>query len=135
MTPTRSVILTALLTVSGLAPIATGTLHAQAQPAAPAYVVNEITVTDPAGFSTYATREGALVEKFGGRFLARGGKAASIAGAVPQRVVIYVFDSMARAQAWRDAPEQAELTDLRDKSSMFFSFIVEGCATCAPPRG
>ena len=134
MTPTRTTTLIALLAMAGTGALTAGRLHAQSQPLAPAYVVNEITVTDPAGFSTYATREGALIEKFGGRFLARGGKAASISGAVPQRVVIYVFDSMARAQAWRDAPEQAELTDLRDKSSMFFSFIVEGCATCAPPR-
>ena len=135
MTLTRTVTLMALLTAAGLGAIVAGGVHAAAQPAASAYVVNEITVTDPAGFADYAAREGVLIEKFGGRFLARGGKAASVNGAVPGRVAIYVFDSMAKAQAWRDAPEQAELTELRDKSSMFFSFIVEGCGTCAAPHG
>ena len=135
MTATRTMRLIAVFATVGVAAATAGSRHAQSQPAAAAYVVNEITVTDPAGFATYATREGALVEKFGGRFLARGGRAASVSGAVPGRVAIYVFDSMAKARAWRDAPEQAALTELRDKSSMFFSFIVEGCAACAPPHG
>jgi uncharacterized protein (DUF1330 family) len=135
MTRIRTFTLIATLAMAGLGTIAARNLHAQGQASAPAYVVTEITVTDPAGFAAYAKREGSLIEKFGGRFLARGGKAISVSGAVPQRMAIYVFDSMAKAQAWRDAPEQAELTELRDKSSMFFSVIVEGCATCAPPQG
>jgi len=49
------------------------------------------------------------------------------------RVAIYVFDSLAKANAWHDAPEQKELVALRDKSSNFRSYIVEGCATCSPP--
>ena len=101
----------------------------------PASVVNEIDVTDASGFATYATREGALIEKFGGKFLVRGGNTESVAGPVPPRVAVYVFDTLAKAMAWRNAPEQAELAAIRDKSSRFRSFIVEGCGTCAPPHG
>lgn len=101
-----------------------------------AYVVNEIDVTDPAVFKTYAERQGALIRSFGGQFLARGGKTETIAGAaLRQRTVIYVFDDMDQLQAWRNAPEQKELTALRDKSSNFRSFAVEGCADCRPPSG
>ncbi len=111
-------------------------IHAQAQPSAPAYVINEIDVTDPTGFAAYATRQGTLIDRFGGKFLARGGKADSVAGApLPQRITIYVFDSLAKAQAWRDAPEQKELGAIRDKASHFRSFIVEGCANCKAPAG
>ena len=115
----------------------TAPLHAiRAEPVrpAPAYVVNEIEVTDQAGFATYAKRQGELIEKFGGHFLARGGATEMITGAPTKaRVAIYVFDSVAKANAWHNAPEQAELAALRDKSSTFRSYIVEGCAACSPP--
>lgn len=102
---------------------------AQAQTKAPAYVVNEIEVTDPAGFQTYAARQGALLQSFGGRFLVRGGATETIAGTpVGQRVVIYVFEGMDKLEAWRKAPEQQELTAIRDRSSRFRSFAVEGLA-------
>lgn len=97
--------------------------------AAQAYVVNEIEVTDPATFQTYSTRQGALIQSFGGRFLARGGAAETIAGSpVQTRIVIYAFDSVEKMHAWRAAPEQAALIALRDKSSHFRSFAVEGVA-------
>jgi uncharacterized protein (DUF1330 family) len=102
-------------------------IHAQAKP--PVYVINEIDVTDPAGFKTYADRQGDLIASFGGHFLARGGKTETISGAAPhQRTTIYVVDSMEKVQAWRDAPQQKELAALRDKSSSFRSFAVEGLA-------
>jgi uncharacterized protein (DUF1330 family) len=108
----------------------------QADAKAPAYVVNEIDVTDPVLFKTYAERQGALIKSFGGRFLARGGKAEIIAGApLRQRTVVYVFDSMEKVEAWHNAPEQKELAVIRDKSSNFRSFAVEGCADCRPPSG
>lgn len=132
MTPRRILTLTALLATAYLTPMAAGGLHAQTPPG---YVVNEIQVTDPAGFATYAAREGALIERFGGKFLARGGEADSIAGTLPPRVTIYVFDSLTKARAWRDAPEQTELAAIRDRSAHFRSFIVEGCAACAAPHG
>jgi len=135
MRPTMTLMLTTVLAAACLGPMAARSLQAQSRPAAPAYVVNEIEVTDTTGFASYAARQGALIERFGGKFLARGGQADSIAGAQPQRVTIYVFDSMAKARAWRDAPEQKELDAIRDKASHFRSFIVEGCASCAPPAG
>ena len=98
-TPRLKLTLTALVAAACLGPTATRGLQAQSHPIAPAYVVNEIEVTDPAGFASYAAREGALIERFGGKFLARSGKADSVAGALPQRITIYVFDSMAKAQA------------------------------------
>ena len=68
-------------------------LRAQAKP--PVYVVAEIDVTDPATYQTYVDRNGALVQSFGGRFLARGGQTAAIAGPPPRgRVAIYTFESM-----------------------------------------
>jgi uncharacterized protein (DUF1330 family) len=99
-------------------------VHARA---AAVYVVNEIDVTDPAGFRSYADQQGTLVQSFGGRFLARGGAAETIAGAkVEPRITIYVFESMERLEAWQSAPAQKQLADLRDRSSHFRSYAVEG---------
>ena len=95
--------------------------------AAPAYVVNEIEVTDQAGFKTYADQQGALIQSFGGHFLARGGATETLEGAkAGSHVTIYVFENMDRLKSWRSAPEQQELTALRDRSSHFRAFAVEG---------
>jgi len=119
---------------AGLTAAAIHTIHAQPKPPLPAYVINEIQVTDQAGFAAYAKRQGVLIEKFGGHFLVRGGAIETIAGpATKSRIAIYVFDSMAKANAWHDAPEQKQLAAIRDKSSNFRSYVVEGCADCKPP--
>jgi len=100
-------------------------LRAQAKP--PVYVVAEIDVTDPATYQTYVDRNGALVQSFGGRFLARGGQTEAIAGPPPRgRVAIYTFESMEKMQAWRDSAQYKELIAIRDQSSTFRSFAVEG---------
>jgi uncharacterized protein (DUF1330 family) len=98
----------------------------------PAYVFAEIDVHDPAGFAQYSQRQGKLVAKYGGKFMVRGGKMVEINGALPKRFTVYVFDSVDKVNAWKDDPEQKELIPLRDKSSSFRSFAVEGCADCAP---
>ena len=100
-------------------------LRAQAKP--PVYVVAEIDVTDPATYQTYVDRNGALVQSFGGRFLARGGQTEAIAGPPPRgRVAIYTFESLEKMQAWRDSAQYKELIAIRDQSSTFRSFAVEG---------
>jgi len=133
MTSTFKLTLTALA-AAGFAAATIQGIHAQPKTAAPAYVINEIQVTDQTGFASYAKRQGALIEKFGGHFLARGGATEMIAGPATQsRITIYVFDSLAKANAWHDAPEQKELAAIRDKSSSFRSYVVEGCAGCTPP--
>jgi uncharacterized protein (DUF1330 family) len=115
----------ALIAGAVLGGVAIQWLHAQAKP--PVYVVAEIEVTDPATYQTYVDRNGALVQSFGGRFLARGGKTEAIAGLPPrQRTAIYTFESMEKMQAWRDSPQYKELIAIRDKSSNFRSFAVEG---------
>src|SRR3989442_4905312 len=97
----------ALLAGAALGAVEVQGLRAQAKP--PVYVVAEIEVTDPATYQTYVDRNGALVQSFGGRFLARGGKTETIAGPVPRgRVAIYTFDSMEKMQAWRESAAYKE---------------------------
>ena len=115
----------AVLAGAALGAVAVQGLRAQAQP--PVYIVAEIDVTDPATYQTYVDRNGALVQSFGGRFIARGGKTEAIAGPPPRgRVAIYTFESMEKMQAWRDSAQYKELIAIRDQSSNFRSFAVEG---------
>src|ERR1051325_4812172 len=53
-----------------------------------AYVIGEIEVTDPAGYDEYRKGVLATIEKFGGRFAARGGRGEALGGGRgPQRLV------------------------------------------------
>lgn len=98
-------------------------LNAQSKPLA--YIIAEVEVTDPAAYQTYLDRNTPLVASAGGRYLSRGEKIVALDGAPPKRFAI-AFDSMAKAQAYRDLPAYKEIMQLRDKGAKFRSFIVEG---------
>jgi uncharacterized protein (DUF1330 family) len=96
----------------------------------PVYIVNEIEVTDQAGFQAYADAQSKLIQKHGGHYIIRGGKVvASLSGTPPSgRYTVYVFDDQEKMQAWRDDPGQKEVLATRDKVGKFRSFAVEGIA-------
>ena len=101
-------------------------LHAQTKSAVPVYVVNEVDVTDQAGFKTYSERQEVLIKKNGGRYIIRGGKINAIDGTPPKRFTIYVFDNVEKMQSWQNDPAQKELMAMRSKIAKFRSFAVEG---------
>ena len=93
----------------------------------PAYVINDMEITDPALFEEYKKLSPATVALYGGRFLARGGRIETLEGNwSPKRVVILEFPSMAQAQAWADSPEYAPAKRLRQMSSKSNMVMVEG---------
>jgi uncharacterized protein (DUF1330 family) len=101
-------------------------LHAQAKP--PAYLVIEVDVTNADLYKQYLDKNRPLTAQFGGRFIARGGKIDTFAGEPPKRSIIAIFDSMEKAQTFRDSPEYKELVPLRDKASKYRAYIAEGLA-------
>jgi len=101
-------------------------LHAQAQ--LPAYQVIEVEVTNPDLYKEYQAKAMPLQIKYSARFIARGGRVESFAGEGPKRAVIAVYDSMEKLQALRDAPEYRAIESLRDQSSKYRSYLVEGAA-------
>ena len=67
----------------------------------PGYVIAEVEVTDPAAYEAYRKLVPATVQKYGGRFLTRGGKTATKAGGwTPSRFVILEFPSLEQARMW-----------------------------------
>lgn len=92
-----------------------------------AYVVSELTVTDPTLFKEYMTRGAAALAKYGGRFLARGGDVEVFEGEPPaSRVVILEFPSREQAEAWWNSPDYAEAREYRSASSKGKAYLVPG---------
>ena len=92
-----------------------------------AYVIGEIEVTDPAVYEDYRKQVMALVTRYGGKVIVRGGKVDSKEGGWnPKRIVVLEFPSMEQAQKWYGSPEYAPLIKLRQKASKGRLVIVEG---------
>ena len=92
-----------------------------------AYVIGEIEVTDPALYEEYRKQVPAVVQKYGGRFVVRGGKVEPLEGGwTPKRLVALEFPSLEQAQKWYRSPDYAPLIKLRQKASRGKLLIVEG---------
>ena len=83
-----------------------------------AYIIADIEVLNPDLFQEYRIKVVALIEKHGGRYLARGGATEVLEGSwVPQRTVIVEFPSMAALKAFWDSPEYKPVQALRQASA------------------
>jgi uncharacterized protein (DUF1330 family) len=93
----------------------------------PAYFIVDIEVTDPAAFEEYRKQVPATVEKYGGKFVVRGGQMEPIEGDWrPKRVVVLEFPSVAQAKRWYDSEEYREPKALRRRTSKGSMILVEG---------
>jgi uncharacterized protein (DUF1330 family) len=96
----------------------------------PAYVIADVTVTDPEHYPDYVRLVPATLEPFGGRFIVRGGQTEIAEGDwQPQRLVIIEFPSMEQAQAWYHSAEYAPAKALRQRYSEGKLLFADG----APP--
>ncbi|MBT3628321.1 MAG: DUF1330 domain-containing protein [Rhodospirillaceae bacterium] len=93
----------------------------------PAYVIGDITVTDAELYPSYTAVTPATIEKYGGRFVIRGGAHETIEGDWnPGRVVMLEFDDMAAARRWYDSPEYSEARAIRQRAATGSVIFVEG---------
>jgi len=91
------------------------------------YIIAQVDVTNPQQYAEYAKLTPPLVEKAGGRFLARGGQTASLEGPAPRsRVVIIEFPSFERAQAFYYSPEYVAVRKLREGAAVAQFVAVDG---------
>ena len=93
----------------------------------PAYLLVEIEIHNPEEYERYKKLTPASLAAFGGRFLARGGKAETIEGeGQPARVVVVEFPSMERARQWWSSPGYAEAKLIRQRAAKTRMILVEG---------
>jgi uncharacterized protein (DUF1330 family) len=69
----------------------------------------------------------AAVEKYGGRYIVRGGAVTPLEGGwQPERFVIIEFPSVAQAQAWYHSPDYQPAAALRHRAADSKMLVVEG---------
>lgn len=90
------------------------------------YWVGHITVTEPDSYPDYAAMAAAAVEKYGGRFLVRGGQAQLREGEVRTRNVVIEFESYERAIECYESDDYAPALALRQQYAMSDFVITEG---------
>lgn len=93
----------------------------------PAYVIVNNEVNDPETYERYRAQVLPTVQKYGGEFLIRGGRARKLEGAEPMsRHVMLRFPSFERALEWYNSPEYQPLAKLRQGASTGNIVLVEG---------
>ena len=93
----------------------------------PAYVIADVEVTNPAGYEPYRPLAGASIQRFGGRFLVRGGSAELLEGTPPpNRTVVIEFPDLDTARRWYRSDEYQAALKIRQANSTGRLILVEG---------
>lgn len=94
----------------------------------PAYVIGRLQMRDPSWREQYRAKVGPIVEKHGGRYLARGGAMETLEGntALPSGIVVLEFPSLEKARAFYHDPDYAPLIKLRQGGADLDLVVVEG---------
>lgn len=94
-----------------------------------AYIINEITVTDPTAYAEYVRRAPAVVAAFGGRYIVRAGAVTPMIGEPPTaRIVVVEFPSHQAAADFLASPEYQAILPVRQAASTSRAYIVDGVA-------
>ena len=94
---------------------------------AKAYLVAEIEIHEPSGYDAYRSRTGAVIERFSGRFLVRGGKLHPLEGEPDfSRLVIIEFPDLDAAQGFYNSPDYQALIPHRTDNARSMLLIAEG---------
>lgn len=94
-----------------------------------AYVIADVTVTNPEAYAAYRPLAAASITQYGGKFIARGGPVEPLEGGwAPSRVVIIEFPSMAVARSWYASPEYQAALKIRLANATGRVILTEGAA-------
>lgn len=95
-----------------------------------AYVIANVDIRDPVRYAEYVKLTPATVAPFGGRFIARGGKAERLEGdTAANRVVILEFDTYEQAKAWYDSEGYRVARAVRQSAAVGSLILVDGVKT------
>jgi uncharacterized protein (DUF1330 family) len=90
------------------------------------YWIARVDVTDPNGYQGYMKANAAAFQKFGARFIVRGGRFEAPEGAPRSRNIVLEFADYATAVACYQSPEYQAAKVLREGSSVADLIIIEG---------
>ena len=91
------------------------------------YVIANVEVTDPVAYEAYRSQTAAIIARYGGRFLVRGGALEVREGERGiGRLVVLEFPSVEAATIFYDSPEYQAIVPIRQEFASSTLFIVEG---------
>lgn len=90
------------------------------------YWIATITIHEQNGYAEYQAAVRVALEKYGGRYLIRGGKAEIREGAPRPRAVVMEFDDYATAVACYESSEFSTAKEMRQRLADTDFLIVEG---------
>ncbi len=91
------------------------------------YVIVDVDVHDTEAYGEYRKLVAPTIEKYGGRYIVRGGANEVMEGDwTPHRVIVLEFESVARAKEWYGSEEYAPALAIRLKATTSSMIIVEG---------
>jgi uncharacterized protein (DUF1330 family) len=94
-----------------------------------AYLIGQISVTNPEGYALYAQHVPKTIADAGGRYLVRGGHATQVEGQTPcDRHVVIEFPSREVAQAWYDSAAYQAILPHRLQNATGALVLVDGYA-------
>ena len=94
-----------------------------------AYLIGQISVTNPEGYGVYASQVPQTIADAGGRYVVRGGHATQLEGqGVGDRNVVIEFPSREVAQAWYDSAAYQAILPHRLQNSTGTLLLVDGYA-------
>ena len=91
-----------------------------------AYVIARIEVTDLEEYMKYASQTVACAEKFGGKFLVKGGAMEQLEGTGPDRHVVIEFENKDAARTFYNSDEYSKLLPIALRASNRDMVLVEG---------
>ena len=92
------------------------------------YWIGRIDVEDPAAYIRYREANREAFDRFGARFLVRGGDFVSVEGESRLRNVVIEFESYATALACYRSPEYQRAREIRQAGSVGELIIIQGHA-------
>ena len=92
-----------------------------------AYVLADITNLDPDVYEDYRRQVPAVIEKYGGRYLVRGGASEVLEGEwQPSRLIVLEFPDMDTLQRWYRSDDYQVLLRIRQRAARTNLIAVEG---------
>jgi uncharacterized protein (DUF1330 family) len=92
-----------------------------------AYLIGQITITNPEAYAVYAAQVPQTIAAFGGKYLVRGGHATLLEGlAQGERNVVIEFPSLELAQAWYNSESYQAIIGHRTRHATGTLMIVDG---------
>ena len=92
-----------------------------------AYIVVDVEITNPEEYRTYTQQVLPTIEKYGGKFIVRGGQTEALEGDwQPGRFVILEFPGVEQARTWYSSPEYTAIIGIRHRASNSRMLLAQG---------